>query len=102
MSKSLAALAILVSTGLASPAFASTTNEIQVTALVSPHGLNLATTEGQKRLKQRVASASRRICVTNTRDLGLRLKEQQCYQNALNSADVQVAALVEKAVRAKT
>jgi UrcA family protein len=69
--------------------------------VVRPDGLDLATFEGQKRLQHRIASAARRICVTNTRDLGLRLKEQQCYQYALKSAEVQMASLVEKAVRAK-
>lgn len=101
MSKSLHALAILTSAGLVSPAIAGTLNEIQVTELVRANDLNLTTVEGQKRLQRRVASAARRICITNTRDPSLYVKEQHCYKHALKSAELQVASLVEKAKGAK-
>lgn len=104
MTKYLCAVAALAvsATTLSTAASAATINaEGFKTKVVSTHGLNLATLEGQQRLTKRVEYAARTVCTTGDRSLAMQVKEQTCYNDVLKSAKVQVAALIEKAVRAR-
>ena len=102
MSKSLLALATLISVGLSAPAIAGSGFGEPPSKTVRTDDLNLATLPGQMRLEQRVKSAARSICRTGSRELAMMVAEQKCFETAMKSAQVQVAALVQRAVRAKS
>lgn len=96
-----AALAVSATT-LSTTAEAATINAQGFkTAVVRTHGLNLATLDGQQRLTKRVEYAARTVCAIGDRSLAIQAKERACYDDVLKSAKVQVAALIEQAVRAR-
>lgn len=104
MTKYLCAVAALAvsATTLSTTAEAATINaEGFKTAIVKTHGLNLATLDGQQRLDKRVQYAARTVCTTGDPSLAMQAKERACYDDVLKSAKVQMAALIEKAVRAR-
>lgn len=61
--------------------------------------LNLATTEGQQILEQRIDAAARRVCEIDRITTGSRIRSQEaqaCYDEAKAAATKQVAALVSR------
>ena len=80
----------------ATPAFAGPV-DVPV-AKVSTAGLDLASTEGQEILDQRIKRAAKKVCRVSDVHTGSRLQSaevRKCYQKARASAKQQVAAIME-------
>lgn len=97
MSKSLLALTALASIGLSAPALGE-----PVSKAIRTQDLNLATPDGRAHLQRRLTYAARAVCHSGSLDAASLLREQRCFEIAMKSAQVQVAVLVEKAIRAKS
>lgn len=104
MSKYLCALAA-VAVSLVSLSATARAAEVNVDGFVTKtvriDDLNLATVADQKRLDQRVYFAAKAMCRVGERNIEALKWQNECFGTAMRSAKTEVAALIEKAVRAK-
>lgn len=77
--------------------FAPATPEDLIVATVSYADLNLARSEGQAVLEQRVRGAVRRVCPVRSRDLSIAAFGDRCIVAAWEGARPQMAAAIAQA-----